>query len=324
MITRSLYLAIIVSASLITWNSALAEASSEDQLLRLSYGSAVTSTRREYFVYLPVGYLNHQDKNWPVILFLHGNGQRGNGLDDLDYVLRHGPLMEAWIQRRELPFIMISPQLPVFGELEAIEDRKKHTRPTRLEQGVPERNYGFPSDLPIQRTDSENFPEGIHSGYDPFSETLTLPAGWNRIDEELISIVETVLKDFRADPNRVYLTGVSYGGFGTFHMAAKYPERWAAIAPVVGVGRLEDAKKLADAKLPIWMFGGGKDTVVKPHWLFQMARALEEAGAASLRFTVHEDMDHDAWKRVYEGEDLFSWFLRFTVDQRPKKEKSAQ
>jgi len=56
------------------------------------------------------------------MLFLHGHGQRGNGLKDLDYVLTHGPLMEAWIQRKELPFIIISPQLPVKFGIPGIEE----------------------------------------------------------------------------------------------------------------------------------------------------------------------------------------------------------
>jgi hypothetical protein len=71
------------------------------------------------------------------------------------------------------------------------------------------------------------------------------------------------------------------------------------------------------------MFGGGKDRIVKPHWLYEMARALEQAGHPALRFTVHEDMDHDAGKRVYEGEDVYSWLLRYRSDARPgKPEKS--
>jgi len=325
---RNLYFSIFIGFILIYGNPSPAEDSPRDQLLRLAYDSAVTGEKREYFVYLPANYAKRTDAAWPVILFLHGNGERGNGLDELDYVLTHGPLMETWIQRRDLPFVIISPQLPLFGELEAIAERLTE-KPARSEHGATRRNYGFPSDLPIQRTNSEDFPEGVHSLYDPFSEPQTLPAGWDRVDEELISMLDTVLTStvltsFRTDPNRVYLTGLSMGGFGTFHMAAKYPDRWAAIAPVVGTGKPEDAKKLADAKLPIWMFGGGKDTVVKPHWLYRMARALEEAGHPSLRFTVHEDMNHDAWKRVYEGEDLYNWFMRFTVAERPQQEKSTR
>lgn len=320
---RNLYLFVLLGSIFIYGNRASAEDAPRDQLLRLAYDSAVTGKIREYFVYLPTDYEDSKEAAWPVILFLHGNGERGNGLDELDYVLTHGPLMEAWIQRRELPFIIISPQLPLFGELDAIAERPA-VKPARSEHGTPKRNYGFPSDLPIQRTNSEEFPGGAHSNYDPFSEPQTLPAGWDRIDEELISMVDTVLQKFRADPDRVYMTGLSMGGFGTFHLAAKYPHRWAAIAPVVGTGKPGNARVLADAKLPVWMFGGGKDTVVKPHWLYRMARALEEAGHPALRFTVHEDMDHDAWKRVYAGEDLYNWLLRFAISERPQQEKSTR
>ena len=249
----------------------IAENNSSDQLLRLSYSSAATGKNREYFVYLPVGYNSDKKKNWPVMLFLHGHGQRGNGLKDLDYVLTHGPLMEAWIQRKELPFIIISPQLPVkFGIPSVEEDHSADPIPVRLKEGVPERNYAFKSPIPINRQNSEDFPEGPHSqfkGYPDFD-------GWINIHEELLHMVDTVLKNYRTDSDRVYLTGISYGGYGTFHMAAKHPERWAAIAPIVGTGKIADAKKLAEARLPIWMFGGGKDRTVKPHWLYEMAAAL--------------------------------------------------
>lgn len=294
-----------------------------DQLLRRSYDSEVTGKSREYLVYLPQGYSAQQEKAWPVILFLHGNGQRGDGQDDLDFVMRFGPLMEAWVQRRELPFIIISPQLPLFGEQEAIDDRINHTRPARLEAGQPQRNHGYPSEWPIERQAEEQYPAGPHQAYDPFNDPDGLPKGWCRIDEELILILDAVLHEFHADSSRVYLSGISLGGFGSFHMAAKYPERWAAIAPIAGVGSLADAKNIAQAKIPVWMFAGGKDQVIKPHWIYKTARALEEGGLPVLRFTVHEDMDHDVWKRVYQGDELFDWFLHYSNQLRPSQEKSA-
>lgn len=297
---------------------------SADQLLRLSYESAATKQRREYFVYLPVGYGDEAKKKWPVILFLHGNGERGDGRDELDYVLTHGPLMEAWIQRRPLPFIIISPQLPLFDETAAIAEREGRPKPARLAEGVPPRNYGFPSSLPIQRSGAENFPDGPYKAFEPYPNLDRLPAGWDRIDGELIAMVDTVLANYQTDPQRVYLTGLSMGGFGSFHLAARYPERWAAVATVVATGKLETAQPLADAKLPIWMFGGGKDAVVKPHWLYEMARAIEEAGHPAFRFTMHEDMDHDAWKRVYEGEDLYQWLLRYRIGERPSAREKSQ
>src|SRR5690606_41936194 len=82
---------------------------------RLPYVSQADNKSREFFVYLPGGYETQPEQQWPVLLFLHGNGERGNGLDELDYVLIHGPLYEAWIQKKDLPFIIIAPQLHMFG-----------------------------------------------------------------------------------------------------------------------------------------------------------------------------------------------------------------
>ena len=84
---------------------------SEEQLLRIPYHSETDQTDREYFVYLPKGYEEQKDKKWPVLLFLHGDGERGNGTTELDYVMIHGPLYEVWVQKRDLPFIMIVPQI---------------------------------------------------------------------------------------------------------------------------------------------------------------------------------------------------------------------
>ena len=286
----------------------------EDQLIKLNYFSESTNGNRQYFVYLPRDYRVHPNRKWPLMFFLHGHGQRGDAQKDLDHVLVHGPLMEAWIQRRPLPFIIVSPQLPLkFGIPGVEEDHSNDPVPRRLEKGAPERNYGFNSTQAIKRFNADEFPEGPHSSFQGYPDFQ----GWINIHQELILMLDTVLGKYRADPERVYLTGISYGGFGTFDLAAKYPERWAAIAPIVGTGKLKDAQVLADAGLPIWMFGGGKDTTVKPHWLYEMADALQQAGHPALRFTVHENMDHDAWKRVYEGEDLYNWFLRYTRSQRP-------
>src|SRR5690606_38233927 len=77
------------------------------QLLRIPIVSTMDDQERDFFLYLPEGYKADSKKEWPVILFLHGNGERGDGKYDLDYVLTHGPLYEAWVQKRDLPFIMI-------------------------------------------------------------------------------------------------------------------------------------------------------------------------------------------------------------------------
>lgn len=313
-------LLLVATAMLCFFLSILTKAAPEssDQLLRISYQSQATASMREYLLYLPRGYQDDGQTSWPVILFLHGHGERGNGRDELDYVMTHGPLLEAWIQRRPLPFIIISPQLPTEFGIEGIDDINRQMGvPRRLKKGVPKRTAGFKSTLSIARGSAAEFADGPYQRFEPYPVPGKVPEGWIRMDMDLLSMVDKVLNDFRGDAQRVYLTGLSYGGFGTFDMAAKYPERWAAIAAIVGTGKLADAKKIAEARIPTWLFGGGKDTVIKPHWLYEMARAMESAGHPALRFTVHEDMDHDAWKRVYEGEDLYNWMLKYSRDKRP-------
>ena len=89
------YLLIIISF-FITSCSSIDIKKSEEQLIRVPYTSSLDNTAREYFLYLPKGYKEH-DKNWPILMFLHGNGERGNGKSELDYVQIHGPLYEAWV-----------------------------------------------------------------------------------------------------------------------------------------------------------------------------------------------------------------------------------
>jgi predicted peptidase len=272
---------------------------SEPQLLRKSYQSTATQKQREYFLYLPRGYETDKEKIWPVILFLHGSGERGDGLGDLDYVLDHGPLMEAWIQRRDLPFIIISPQLPVFSMSDQIVRPK--TKPQRLESGVPPRDEERPT-KPMIRAEGDPSPLG----------ELGPPDGWWKVEEDLLNMVDSTLSDYRADSKRVYLTGLSYGGFGTWYMATYHSDRWAAIAPICGLGDPTLAQQLAAVNMPIWIFQGGRDDVIQPQWIYPMANSLEEAGLKTVRLTIHEDLGHNAWTRVYAGEDLYNWFLSHT------------
>jgi len=273
-----------------------ADLPSEPQLLRKRYQSTATQKQREYFLYLPRGYETDKEKIWPVILFLHGAGERGDGLGDLDYVLDHGPLMEAWIQRRDLPFIIISPQLPVFSMSGQIVRPK--TKPQRLGSGVPLRDEERPT-KPMTRA----------AGDPSLLSELGPPDGWWKAEKDLLNIVDSTLSDYRADSKRVYLTGLSYGGFGTWYMATYQPDRWAAIAPICGLGDPTLASILAAVNMPIWIFQGGRDDVIQPQWIYPMANSLEKAGLKSVRLTIHEDLGHNAWTRVYAGEDLYNWFL---------------
>lgn len=279
----------------------------DPQLIRLPHQNKTTGETRQFLVYLPADYDVDQAYRWPVIFFLHGGGERGDGQADLDYVLLNGPLGEAWIRHRNLPFVMIGPQLPVLGMDWQLQLRAGVPKPVRL---------ATPPAL-LSATERPTQPILRASDLSPavFDVTETwgdsgFPGGWQLIEENLITMLDTVLDMYRTDPNRVYLTGLSYGGNGTWHMAMTYPERWAAIAPICGDGNSALAHTLAIHQLPIWMFHGGRDTLNKPQWAYDMANALEHAGHQSIRFTVHEDCGHDCWTRVYGGYDLYDWFLQ--------------
>jgi len=252
---------------------------SESQLLRRSFHSSLTHNEREYWLYLPRGYEDDDTIRWPVILFLHGGGERG---EDLELVLKHGPIMEV-AAGRDLPFIIIAPQLP---------SRSESAPAIKVREGWPEEKR-----KPMVR---ETLGEQLT--WDPLSP----PNGWDESEEDLLLMVDDVLRETRADPDRVYLTGLSYGGFGAWYMATHYPDRWAAIAPICGAGQPALVHNIG--KTPVWLFQGGRDTLVLPEWPLRTADALDEAGG-NVRVTVHEDLAHECWIRVYAGEDFYSWLL---------------
>jgi predicted peptidase len=275
-------------------------AQSEPQLLRESYFSEVAGKERDYFVYLPSEF-STRDK-WPVLLYLHGNGERGDGKGELDFVLVHGPLYETWVQKRDLPFVIIAPQLPMYemGDVPYIKNRKIGEIPKRLAEGVPPRPEKFPTEQPMDGSQSQ-FPDQF-----PIEGP---PSGWNLHDSELVGMVSTTIEKYRGDPRRVYLTGLSYGGFGVWWMASKYPELFAAASPIVGYAHPDLIDSIADAGIPVWCFAGGRDLAVPVGYFYPGMNKLEDLSSAEVRFTVEEDMNHDVWTRVYAGEDIYRWLL---------------
>ena len=269
-------------------------------LLRRPFRPSEGTDERNYFLYLPTGFYAETGREWPVMLFLHGNGQRGNAQDELDYILMHGPLREAWIQGRGLPFLIIRPQLPWFSR------RRPSTRPPGPQRATdgppPERSRYERSTDPMVRKETGEAPRWAERG--------TLDDGWDLIEKDLLTMLHETIADFRGDADRVYCTGLSYGGFGTWHMAQNYPDRFAAVGPVCGAGDPRKMQPLVEAKLPVWIHQGGRDPLVPVEHVLASARALEAAGHPEVRMTVYEDLNHDVWTRVYEGDDLYNWFLR--------------
>jgi predicted peptidase len=299
------YLYFIILLLSIAFNSCVKKGlqKSEEQLLRISYTSKTDNSERDYFIYLPRGYDQNSEKKWPVLMFLHGDGERGNGKDELDYTLIHGPLYEAWVQKRDLPFVIIVPQLHMFGRdtlgISYIDNRSLDGVPKRMSNGVPARpNSSSPKQPMHGAVPADSIPGDIHTD-----------AGWDNLEDDLMTMLDKTLGDYNTDPKRIYLSGLSYGGFGTWYIASKHPERFAAINPIVGWGDPRLMQPIAIHKIPVWVFAGGRDNTVPVQYFFAGINKLEELGNDKVRFTIHEDMGHDAWKRVYGGEDIYKWFL---------------
>ena len=191
-------------------------------------------------LYLPPDY-KKADKKWPLILFLHGAGERGN---NLNLVKKHGPtkLIE---QGKTFDFIIVSPQCP--------------------------------------------------------SEIW-----WPERLDVLITLLDEIEAKYHVDTNRVYLTGFSMGGFGTWSLSARYPQRFAAIAPICGGGGRYTSYRLKD--VPVWAFHGAKDTVVPVEESKQMVDAVNARGG-NAKLTIYPDADHDSWTQTYDNPELYQWFL---------------
>lgn len=128
--------------------------------------------------------------------------------------------------------------------------------------------------------------------------------GWDRY--ALKGLLDEVLANYHVDRDRVYLTGLSMGGYGTWTLAAAYPEYFAAIAPICGGGDPDGAGQLKD--LPIWVFHGAKDEAVPLRRSEEMVAALKKLGA-DVKFTIYPEAGHDSWTETYANPELYQWFL---------------
>jgi hypothetical protein len=179
----------------------------EPQLLRRTYACSATGEQRQYLLYLPPGY--QSGGPWPVMLYLHGTGERGDGRTELDVVMRYGPLAEAWVRRRDLPFIIISPQLPVFGLHDHAALRGSEEMPARHpEQPPPAHPAPSRPDRPIDRSPVSAEPV---LGIDETWAVQAPPGGWHRMETELMAMLDRTLEETLADPARVLLPGTGSG-----------------------------------------------------------------------------------------------------------------
>ncbi len=122
----------------------------------------------------------------------------------------------------------------------------------------------------------------------------------------LVKLLDSVVKNYAVDENRIFLTGLSMGGYGSWALVANNPDRFAAVAPICGKGDPANAKKLVD--IPIWAFHGDNDRAVPFAGSVEMVEAIRAAGGKKVRFTSMENIGHNSWSAAYATPELYSWF----------------
>jgi len=215
-----------------------------DDVLQVGRQSACVSPALPYLLFLPAAYGRDPTRRWPAILYLHGIGERGNGLTP---VKRHG-IAKIVENKPAFPFIAISPQCPA--------DKR-----------------------------------------------------WGELHSALNTLLDEVIARYNVAEERLYLTGNSMGGYGTWSLAAAYPRRFAALAPICAGG--DPTTVAALHAIPVWAFHGADDPIVPLSAGQQMVATLRASGGA-VRFTVYPETAHDSWTRTYDNPELYDWFLRHT------------
>ena len=217
-------------------------------ILLVSFGSVKSQQTEKKFIkeikylfYLPETYDKDTTVKWPLILFLHSAGERG---DDLGKVKGVG-IPKLIANGKKIQFIVVSPLVP----LEEI---------------------------------------------------------WN--PDFLVWILKDIKSKYKVDENRIYLTGLSMGGYGTWETAQKYPGIFAAIAPVCGVGDPGQAWKLRHT--PVWIFHGANDPIVPVNNSIIIADSLKQYD--NVKLTIFPNAGHNLWAEVYDNDELYKWFLKHT------------
>lgn len=205
-----------------------------------------------YLIHLPDDYSDNSSEKFPLILFLHGGGERGN---DIDLVKKYG-VPRYMEEHEDFPFIVVSPQCP-FNTL------------------------------------------------------------WTMEMDSLYELLKEIIKNYNIDTSRIYLTGFSMGGFGTWHFAEAYPDLFAALVPVCGgtednIGFPERIKKLKD--IPIWTFHGAKDTKVPVEKTQELVEVLNGCNG-NIKFTIYPEGYHKVWTSTYSNYEVYEWLLRQKNDK---------
>jgi predicted peptidase len=196
----------------------------------------------EYLIALPEGYEADSSKRWPMVLFLHGSGERG---EDLKKLKKNGP-PQLIAQGQKIPAIVVAPQC--------------------------------------------------------LAEQM-----WN--PHAVKALADEIQRLHRVDEDRVYLTGLSMGGFGTWEAAMEYPEEWAALVPVCGGVGVRFVMMSRITAIPQWIFHGALDPVIPVSYSQKMHDGLKQLGAKEVKLTIYPDAKHDSWTQAYAEPELWQWLF---------------
>ncbi len=229
------------------WLAVIGSSMAAIQRQTAQYATAPGVYAFEYLLYLPPGYDADPSAAWPLMVFLHGAGERGT---DIGMVAAHGPPLLI-DQGHDFPCVVVSPQCSA--------------------------------------------------------------SWWD--SAALEAFIHDLLASYRIDPDRVYLTGLSMGGYATWDLAVRHPGTYAAVVPVCGAGDPSLAYRLRD--LPLWAFHGALDTTVPVAGTLDMITAIEQAGG-NPRVTIYPDLGHDVWTITYASDGLYAWlFAQHRPDSPP-------
>jgi predicted peptidase len=202
---------------------------------------------------------NSETKKFPLVIFLHGAGERG--IDNEVHIKHITAVFGHPDNRRKYPCYVLAAQCP--------------------------------QDM-------------MWAGHDREGNRLVMRANPTKPMALLIQLIEKIENEFPIDPTRIYVTGLSMGGFGAFDLLARFPQRFAAAAPICGGGDPETVSSFKH--VPIWAFHGALDRVVSARQSRVMVTALHEAGAAP-GYTEYPDVGHDSWTFAYADPYLLPWLF---------------
>lgn len=214
-----------------------------------------------YRLFVPRSY--DASKRYPLIVFLHGSGEKG--VDNQAQIDKNGPpvLVSDKVQNQQ-PCFVLAPQCP------------------------PESRWN-------------NW-----SGDTPRGAMVTLAAEPSDPMRLLLQLLGELPREFSIDTGRLYLTGLSLGGFGTWELLARRPQMFAAAVPICGRADLKTAPIIKG--IPIWVFHGDADTSVSVEHARAMVGAMK-IFAAPIRYTEYAGVGHNSWDMAYEEPGLYTWLF---------------